>query len=160
MIGTDTQHSVGGFSSLQYSAWQASIVGSCRCTHISKYCAGDVCCGGCGIGSSYCTSGASSWELDYRNCPAPGGGCIAQLKQLVTDDFSCFGVIMRNISLTKKYRLVLINCLNIKVYNLYSFSSINSNIFSKLVLKLILIMLAFDIFRFVRYRWLIFPNFH
>ena len=151
MIGTDAQHSVGGFSSLQYSARQTSTVGSYQCTYISKHCAGDICCGYCSIGSSDYTSGASSWELDCRNCPAPGGGCIAQLKQLVTDDFSCFGVIVRNISLTKNYHLVLINCINIKVSNLYSFSSINSKFFSKLVLKLILIMLTFDIFRYVRY---------
>ena len=120
-MGTDTQHSVGGFSSLQYSARQTSTVGSCRCTYISKHCAGDICCGGYGIGSSGYTAVVSFCELDCRNCLAPGGGCIAQLKQLTTDHFSWFAVIMRNISLIKKCHIILMNCINIKVYNLLLF---------------------------------------
>ena len=120
MIGTDAQHSVGGFSSLQYSARQTSTVGSCQCTYVSKHCAGDVCCGGCGIGSSDYTAVVSSCELDCRNCLAPGGGCVAQLKQLVTDDSSCFSVIMRNVSLIEKCHLLLFKNIDAKVDNLYS----------------------------------------
>ena len=120
MIGIDAQHSVGGFSSLQYSARQTSTVGSCQCTYVSKHCAGYVCWGGCGIGSSDYTAVVSSCELDRRNCLAPGGGCIAQLKQLVTDDSSCFSVIMRNVSLIEKCHLLLINYIDAKVDNLYS----------------------------------------
>ena len=66
-----------------------------------------------GKGSSNCTSGARSWELDCKDCLVPGGGCVAQLKQLVPDDFSCFAIIMRNISLIKKCHLILINYINI-----------------------------------------------
>ena len=120
MIGTDAQNSVGGFSALQYSARPTSTVGSYRCTYISKHCAGDVCCGGCGIGSSDYTAVVSSCELDCRNCLAPRGGCVAQLKQFVTDDSSCFSVIMKNVPLIEKCHLLLMNDIDAKVYNLYS----------------------------------------